>query len=81
MPPIAAGLREGASAWPFRWKSAMEDQNRRLHACDEHGANDDRSGWEELTRFFAGHDHLPPPREAAAPAPPAFRPTRSFVSY
>jgi hypothetical protein len=79
---VVAGLREGANGWAFQWKSAMDEQNRRLHARAEQRAKDDRNIGEQVWGFFAGHDDLPPkPSEAAIPTPPSFAATRGFARF
>lgn len=79
---VVAGLRDGANAWAFQWKSAMDEQNRRLHAREEQRIKDDRNRFERFVGGLFGHDDGPPkPSEAAVPAPPSFSPTRGFVRY
>jgi hypothetical protein len=79
---VSAGLREGAGAWAWQWKSAMDEQNRRLHAREEQRIKDDRSLGSRFIGIFAGHDDLPPaPAEAGVPTAPGFHPTRGFARY
>lgn len=79
---VSNGLRDGANAWAWQWKSAMDEQNRRLHAREEQRVKDDRSLGSQIGGFFVGHDDLPPrPNEAAVPTAPGFAPTRNFVRY
>lgn len=79
---LARGLREGANAWAYQWKEAMDEQNRRRHAREERRVKDDRSWMDRNVWSLNGHDDLPPsPQPAAVPQAPSFQPTRGFVRY
>ncbi len=79
---IATGFREGANAWAFQWKSAMDEQNRILHAREEQRVKDDRSLADDYLWSWNGHDDLPPaPAEVPVPSAPGFAATASFVRY
>ncbi len=79
---VAGGLREGAQAWAFQWKSAMDEQNRILHAREEERVKADRSWADRHIWSLNGHEDLPPkPADAAVPQPPGFAPTRGFAKF
>ncbi|WP_040493077.1 hypothetical protein [Ilumatobacter nonamiensis] len=80
---VVTSLREGANAWAFQWKSAMDEQNRRLHAAEEQRVKNDRNWMERnINPLFGGNDDLPPaPAEVGLPTAPGFAPTGSLVSY
>jgi hypothetical protein len=78
----ATDLRGAALGWAQAWASAINQQNRRLHARAVWRAEQDRSVLDSVGGFFFGHDDIPPdPRPRAVPSAPQFSPTGGFAQY
>lgn len=78
----AAHLQAGAQGWAHCWASAMNQQNRILHAREVLRVQNDRSGWDSFWGGIVGHGDLPPePSELSVPQPPYFVATGRLVTY
>ncbi len=79
---IANEMRAAAEQWGIRWAEAMNEQNSINHARETERVKDDRSGWDNFTGFFGGHDDLPPtPGAVPPPTAPSFLPTGTLTRY
>jgi hypothetical protein len=79
---IANEMRTAAEQWAVRWAEAMNEQNHINLAREIKHIEDDRSGWDNFTGFFGGHDDLPSaPGAIPVPTAPSFTATGTLTRY
>jgi hypothetical protein len=78
---VVNGLRADAECCARLWKSAMDEENRRLYARHVDRLKAQRNVLEKVEDFFVGFQYPPEPEPVPQPQPPGFAPTAHFVKY